>query len=445
MVSYRLLAVDDEPLALSLIQRVFAAEADVDLRVATSPVKGLEIAERQDLDVVISDQRMPEMSGLAFLARIRDIRPRGHRILLTAYADMEVALHAINDGLVYRFVLKPWDLDDMRVSIRRALQAKRLADEHERLTAPLSAQFDELVRAARLGTSGPRSAGIRRDPRARRPGDEHERLTPQLSAQFDELVRAERLATIGRLSAGIGHELANAATPLLMNVELLGDELVRLHEAFRAAEHAVDSGFNAKALDRLALVTRRLQARKSDDFNETLAALRAAGTQIHSLVQVMKRVAREAADPVPYDVTQAVLSAASLLGHRFKTGIRLERDLRALPSVRCRAAEIAQVVLNLLGNAADAVEGSKLRTVRVRTWQADGRVHVEISDTGGGIDPAVRARLFEPFVTTKEIGKGTGLGLSICKNIIESHGGSISVDSEQGKGARFTFALPAAA
>ena len=138
-------------------------------------------------------------------------------------------------------------------------------------------------------------------------------------------------------------------------------------------------------------------------------------------------------------------SAASLLGHRFKTGIRLERDLCALPSVRCRAAEIAQVVLNLLGNAADAVEGSKLRTVRVRTWQADGRVHVEVSDTGGGIDPAVRARLFEPFVTTKEIGKGTGLGLSICKNIIESHGGSISVDSEQGKGARFTFVLPAAA
>jgi len=110
MVSYRLLAVDDEPLALNLIERVFAAEADVELRLATSPTKGLEIAAGLDLDVVISDQRMPEMSGLAFLARIREIRPRGHRILLTAYPDMEVALHAINDGLVYRFVLKPWDL-----------------------------------------------------------------------------------------------------------------------------------------------------------------------------------------------------------------------------------------------------------------------------------------------------------------------------------------------
>ena len=86
-----------------------------------------------------------------------------------------------------------------------------------------------------------------------------------------------------------------------------------------------------------------------------------------------------------------------------------------------------------------------MRTVRVRTWEADGRVHLEVSDTGSGIDPRIQHRLFEPFVTTKEIGRGTGLGLSICKNIVESHGGSITVDSEVGKGARFTVALPAAA
>ena len=103
------------------------------------------------------------------------------------------------------------------------------------------------------------------------------------------------------------------------------------------------------------------------------------------------------------------------------------------------------MILNLLGNAADAVEGAPVRTVRVRTWEANGRVHLEVSDSGSGIDPGVRSRLFEPFVTTKEVGRGTGLGLSICKNIVESHGGSITVDSELGKGARFTVALPAAA
>jgi two-component system NtrC family sensor kinase len=402
LTSYTLLVVDDEPLALNLIERVFAAEKDVELRLVTSPVKALEIAERQDLDVVITDQRMPEMSGLAFLARLRECRPRAHRILLTAYQDMEVAVHAINNGLVYRFVLKPWDLDDMRVSVRRALEAKRLADEHDKLSA-------------------------------------------QLRVQFDELVRAERLAVIGRLSAGVGHELANAATPLLLNVDLLGDELARLRELFRAAAQAVDGEFKRESLDQLALVTRRLQARKSDDLDEILAALRAAGAQLQSLVQGLKRFGRDAPDPMPCDVNQAVLSAVTLLGHRFKSGIRLERDLNALPPVRCRGPEIAQVILNLLGNAADAVEGSTVRTVCVRTWEANGRVHLEVSDSGNGIDPVVQSRLFEPFVTTKEVGRGTGLGLSICKKIIESHGGSISVDSERGKGARFTVALPAAA
>src|SRR5438552_2004736 len=194
------------------------AEADMDVRVATSPVRGLEIAERQELDLVISDQRMPQMDGLAFLARVRDRRPRAHRILLTAYPEMEVALRAINEGLVYRFVLKPWDLDDMRVSVRRAVEAKRLADAHESMAA-------------------------------------------KLSAQFDELVRAERLATIGRLSAGVGHELANAATPLLMNAQWLGEEVVRLRELFRACAQAVAAGFPAEALENLTVLTGRMQER----------------------------------------------------------------------------------------------------------------------------------------------------------------------------------------
>lgn len=378
--SYNLLVVDDEPLGLNLIERTFAAEADMDVRVATSPVRGLEIAERQELDLVISDQRMPEMDGLAFLSGVRDRRPRAHRILLTAYPEMEVALRAINDGLVYRFVLKPWDLDDMRVTVRRAVEAKRLADAHESMSA-------------------------------------------KLSAQFDELVRAERLATIGRLSAGIGHELANAATPLLANAELLGDEVERLRE----------------------LLPGELQVGESEDPNDTLAALRAAGTQLQSLIQGLKRAVRDAPETAGYDLNQAVLSAVALLRHRFRSSIQLERNLSAVPEVRCRGSEIAQVLLNLLANAADAVESSSVRTVQVRTWEFEGKVHLEVSDSGPGIDPAIKSRLFEPFVTTKQNGRGTGLGLSICKQIVESHGGSISVDSEPGKGARFTVALPAAA
>ncbi|MGZ6125210.1 MAG: sensor histidine kinase [Myxococcales bacterium] len=402
VISYCVLVVDDEPLALNLVQRVFASETDIELHTAISPTRALEVASRQDIDLVVTDQRMPEMTGLTLLGRLREIRPGAQRILLTAYPDMEVALAAINDGMVYRFVLKPWDMNDMRVSIRRALEAKRIADEHQKLTA-------------------------------------------QLKTQFEELVRAERLAAVGRLSAGLGHELANAVTPLLLHVDLLADQFPPLHAAFRAASDALAIGFTADALRQLSSVLGRLKAPNPTLFKETLDALQAAGNHLQALVQGIKSVARNSPEPVPFDVNQAVLSAVHLLGHRFKRGIRLVRELNALPAVRCRGSEIAQVVLNLLGNAADAVEGGKVPTVRVRTWEADGRVHVEVADTGAGIDPKVRNRLFQPFMTTKDPGRGTGLGLSICKSIVESHGGSITVDSEPGQGARFVFALPAIA
>ncbi|TMA19329.1 MAG: response regulator, partial [Deltaproteobacteria bacterium] len=125
--SYRLLVVDDEPLALNLAKRVFESESDIALHSATSAVRALEMAMIHDIDLVITDQRMPEMTGLQFLARVREVRPRALRVLLTAFPDTTVALKAINEGLLYRFILKPWEPEDMRVTVRRALETKRLS------------------------------------------------------------------------------------------------------------------------------------------------------------------------------------------------------------------------------------------------------------------------------------------------------------------------------
>jgi signal transduction histidine kinase len=316
---------------------------------------------------------MPEMSGLSFLGRLREIRPRALRLLLTAYPDMAVALQAINEGLVYRFVLKPWDLDDMRVTVRRTLETKRLSDEHDKLVA-------------------------------------------QLKNNYDELIRSERMAALGRLSAGIGHELSNAVTPLLAHISVMEADVSRLA---------------AGGADRLSSI------------QESLAVMREAGKQLESLVRGVKGYARSA-EPAPFDVNQAVLSAAQLLSHRFRHSIRLERELKAVPLVRCRGPEITQVVLNLLGNAADAVEAREGAQVRVRTWPEGAKVRIEVADNGPGLDPDVAPRLFQPFVSTKASEGGTGLGLSICRSIVESHGGSIEAASLPGSGARFTVTLPAA-
>src|SRR5438552_3185115 len=206
--SYRLLVVDDEPLALNLAKRVFETESDIALHAATSAVRALEMAMIHDIDLVITDQRMPEMTGLQFLARVREVRPRALRVLLTAFPDTSVALKAINEGLLYRFILKPWEPEDMRVTVRRALETKRLADEHEK-------------------------------------------LVNQLKTSRDELVRAEHMAALGRLSAGIGHELGHAVQALLAAVGQLETEVRRVVGAAQASEQALARNFVAADVARM--------------------------------------------------------------------------------------------------------------------------------------------------------------------------------------------------
>src|SRR5882724_9086372 len=320
--SYRLLVVDDEPLALNLARRVFETESDIGLHSATSAVRALEMAMIHDIDLVITDQRMPEMTGLQFLARVREVRPRALRVLLTAFPDTSVALKAINEGLLYRFILKPWEPEDMRVTVRRALETKRL-------------------------------------------------------------------------SAGIGHELKSAVAPLLAGVGSLEVQLGRLLEAGGAAARAVQREFGADEVERLKDAVLRATPDVAGGAQESLAAIRAAVAQLEALARGVQSYTA-AVEPEPFDINQAVLSAVQLLSHRLRESVRLERNLQAVPLVRCRGSEITQVVLNLLGNAVDAVHRAPEPTIHVRTWHEGTSVRLEIAENGAGLDPSIALRLFKP-------------------------------------------------
>lgn len=397
--SYRLLVVDDEPLALNLVQRVFEDESDIEVLSTTSAVRATEMAMLSDIDLIITDQRMPEMSGLQLLARLRELRPRALRILLTAFPDTTVALKAINEGLVYRFVLKPWKPEEMRVTVRRALETKRLSDEHERLVS-------------------------------------------QLKSSHQELASAEHMAALGRLSAGIGHELAHTVQPLLTAVDALRIELGRLIQAAKTANRAAQAGFAPAEVEQLKNDLLRATPEMVGSAEESLAKIHTVGMQLESLAKGMKNYAKPG-QPEPVDINQTVLSAVQLVSHRFREPVSLDRQLSAVPLVRARASEITQVVLNLLGNAADAVEKRPDAKVRIRTWHEGPLVKIEVSDNGKGLDPAIAQRLFQPFASTKEGNRGSGLGLSICRSIVESHGGTIVAESQRGKGAKFVVTLPA--
>jgi len=399
--SYRLLVVDDEPLALNLARRVFETESDIALHSATSAVRALEMAMIHDIDLVITDQRMPEMTGLQFLARVREVRPRALRVLLTAFPDTSVALKAINEGLLYRFILKPWEPEDMRVTVRRALETKRLSDEHDR-------------------------------------------LVNQLKTSYQDLVQSEHMAALGRLSAGIGHELRGAVGPLVAGLGTLEVELGRLLETARAASRAVQKDFAPDQVEALRGAVLRSTPDAAGAAEDSLASVRKAAAELEALARgVQSYTAAE--EPEPFDINQAVLSAVQLLSHRLRESIRLERNLQAVPLVRCRGPEITQVVLNLMSNAADAVEKVPEPAIHVRTWHEGSSVRLEIADNGTGLDPAVAQRLFKPFTAPQPATGGRDVGLNVCKSIVESHGGSIEAVADGNSGTRFTVTLPAIA
>jgi len=145
--SAKILFVDDEANILKALQRLFIEEDDYEIFTACGGAEGLEVVrENPDLALIISDQRMPEMSGVEFLAASREIAPQALRIVLTGYADIDAAMDAINKGGAYRYISKPWDDDNLRAVVREGVEKFRLIAENRRLQEELRQKNEELAR-----------------------------------------------------------------------------------------------------------------------------------------------------------------------------------------------------------------------------------------------------------------------------------------------------------
>ncbi len=131
-----LLLVDDEPNILSALQRALRRDG-YRILACDDPFKGLDLMAAEKVDVILSDQRMPGMSGVEFLRRVKDLRPETMRIVLSGYTDLQFITDAINEGAIYKFLTKPWDDEQLRTQIREAFQRKEVADENRRLTQAL--------------------------------------------------------------------------------------------------------------------------------------------------------------------------------------------------------------------------------------------------------------------------------------------------------------------
>jgi signal transduction histidine kinase len=255
------------------------------------------------------------------------------------------------------------------------------------------------------------------------------------------------LQAIGRLAAGIAHEI-NTPTQFVGDTirflrEAFGDVLA-MHDGVRGALD--DSAVAPELLERVraaeeAADLEYLRERVPAGFERAEDGVRRIGT----IVGAMRDFAHPTVERAPQDLNAALRNTLVVATGEYKAVADVETDLGELPLVTCNGGEVKQALLNLIVNAAHAIEdGSpgERGTIRIRTRTDATHVLISVADTGCGIPAQIADRVFDPFFTTKEVGAGTGLGLSITYSILKDYGGDISIESRPGKGATFVIELP---
>jgi PAS domain S-box-containing protein len=266
-------------------------------------------------------------------------------------------------------------------------------------------------------------------------------ITDRLELQA-RVMQSERLVSMGLLAAGVAHEINNPLTYVLFNVETLAADLSKIAVA------AVRCRAVLRQQDPSALTDGALDVLRPDALEDAVARAREAfegGKRIKAITQNLSRLSRvQPQQETLFDINRAIETAATMAQHEIAFRAHLVKDLGPVPAIRGLEGKVSQVLLNLLINAAQAIDegNSAANRIGVRTWVEGDDVLVEVSDTGRGIAPENLEHIFDPFFTTKAVGKGTGLGLAICRSIATELGGDIRVESTVGKGSRFVLRLP---
>ncbi len=243
----------------------------------------------------------------------------------------------------------------------------------------------------------------------------------------EQLLVADRMASVGILATGVAHEINNPLAIVLANLDLGRLEARKLASRAASAAH-----------DELVSLAR--------DLESTIGDAREAVDRVRFIVRDLKIFGRAGDEDAigPVDLRAVIESSARMAWNEIRHRARLTKDYDGTFVVEGNEPRLGQVFLNLLVNAAHAIPEGRRNDHEIRIAarrEADGGIVVEVRDSGSGIAPEHQAHLFRPFFTTKPVGVGTGLGLAISKRIVESLGGSISVESEVGRGTTFRVAL----
>ncbi|VAW86676.1 Histidine kinase [hydrothermal vent metagenome] len=273
--------------------------------------------------------------------------------------------------------------------------------------------------------------------------EEQRTLIRELQEARDQLLQNEKMAAIGQLAAGVAHEINNPVGYINSNLNSLArylENMIEVINLYQVIEPLLEQ--HHEVLDHVYSVKKRFDLDYiKEDVCELVNECIDGTARVKQIVQDLKEFSHvDEAEWQQADLHQGLDSTLNIVNNEIKYKAEVIKEYGELPPVECIASQINQVFMNLLVNAAHAIEA--YGTITLRSGTRDGGAWVEIADSGTGIKPEHLRRLFEPFFTTKPVGGGTGLGLSLSFGIIKKHGGRIDVQSEVGQGTCFTVWLP---
>lgn len=268
-------------------------------------------------------------------------------------------------------------------------------------------------------------------------------LIEQLESTQGQLLQAEKMASIGQLAAGVAHEINNPIGYVYSNLGTLEKYLEDIFKMMDSYEIAEDSIADNDVLSKLQAAKESLDLSfLKQDLPALMNESREGITRVRKIVQGLKDFSHvDAAEEWRFaDLQEGLNSTLNIVNNEIKYKAEVVKEYGAMPEVECLSSQLNQVFMNLLMNAAQAIE--ERGAITIRTGTQGEEVWVEVADGGKGIAPENMKQIFDPFFTTKPIGEGTGLGLSLSYGIVQKHHGRIEVQSEVGQGTTFRVWLP---
>jgi two-component system, NtrC family, sensor kinase len=314
----------------------------------------------------------------------------------------------------------------------------RLEELVERRTAQLAEANERLVEDVRRREAAEAEL-LRRN-------NELTELNEKLGKAQEKLLQSEKMASIGQLAAGVAHEINNPIGYIFSNFGALDGYILKVFEMLDVYEEAATTITSPDIRARISAARQRLELDYlKDDIPALMNESREGIVRVRKIVQDLKDFSRADLNQQWQwaNIHRGIDSTLNIVNNEVKYKADVVKEYGNIPDIECLPSQINQVIMNLIVNAAQAIEGNR-GTITISTGCHDSGDHIwfKVADTGSGIPREVIPRIFDPFFTTKPIGSGTGLGLSLSYGIVQKHQGRIDVDSEEGRGTVFTVTLP---